>query len=135
MFAESVTSITEKHRAEAVFKRRTFHLPSYCDVATSGVTMNFEWHEAKNRANIRKHGFDFAEAEDMFRGVLVGEADTREDYGEKRWRGIGIIRGRMAVVIFTEPTPQTLRIISLRKAHHEERGDYEKAIHDGLGEN
>ena len=55
--------------------------------------MNFEWDETKNRANVRKHGFDFAEAEEMFRGVLVVEPDTREDYGEKRWRGIGTIRG------------------------------------------
>jgi len=28
--------------------------------------MTFEWSEAKNRANIRKHGFDFADAEEMF---------------------------------------------------------------------
>ena len=52
-----------------------------------------EWDEGKNRANIKKHGFDFAEAEEMFRGVLIAEPDTREDYGEKRWRGIGTIRG------------------------------------------
>ena len=65
--------------------------------------MNFEWDEAKNRANVRKHGFHFAEAGEMFRGALVVEPDTREDYGEKRWRGIGMIRGRTAVVIFAEP--------------------------------
>jgi uncharacterized protein len=51
--------------------------------------MEFEWDETKNRANVRKHGFDFADAEEMFRGVLVVEPDTREAYGEKRWRGIG----------------------------------------------
>ena len=57
---------------------------------------------------------------------------TREDYGEKRWRGIGTIRGRPTVVVFTEPAPETIRIISLRKAHYEERQEYEKAIQDGL---
>jgi uncharacterized DUF497 family protein len=96
--------------------------------------MIFKWDEAKNRANVRKHGFDFAEAEEIFRGVLVVEPDTREDYGEKRWRGIGAIRGRTAVVIFTEPVPETIRIISLRKADHEEREEYETTIHDGLEE-
>ena len=55
--------------------------------------MRFEWDEAKNRANIRKHGFDFAEAEEMFRGVLLVRPDTREDYGEERWLGIGMLRG------------------------------------------
>ena len=46
--------------------------------------MIFEWDKAKNRANIRKHGLDFADAEEIFRGVLVADPDTREDYGERR---------------------------------------------------
>ena len=49
-----------------------------------------------------------------------------------RWRAIGTIREVTAVVIFTERTPDIIRIISLRKAHHEERNEYEKAIQDGL---
>jgi uncharacterized DUF497 family protein len=94
--------------------------------------MKFEWDEAKNRANIRKHGFDFADAAEMFHGPLVVEPETREDYEEKRWKGIGAIRGRTTVVIFIERAPETIRIISLRKADHEERKEYEKAIQDGL---
>ena len=94
--------------------------------------MIFEWDVGKNRANKRKHGLDFSDAEEMFRGALVVEPDTREDYGEMRWRGIGRIHGRTAVVIFTEPAPDTIRITSLRKAHHEERTEYEKTIQDGL---
>jgi len=43
-----------------------------------------------------------------------------------------MIRGRTAAVIFTEPAPAVIRIISLRRAHHEEREDYEKAIQNGL---
>jgi uncharacterized DUF497 family protein len=49
--------------------------------------MNFEWDEAKNRANIRKHGFDFSEAEQMFLGFLLVRPDTREDYDQERWIG------------------------------------------------
>lgn len=64
-----------------------------------------------NRTNVRKHGFDFADIQELFRGVLVVEPDTREDYGEKRWHGIGMIRGRTAVVIFAELAPDTIRII------------------------
>ncbi len=94
--------------------------------------MRFEWDEAKNRANIRKHGFDFAEAEEMFRGVLLVRPDTREDYGEERWLGIGIIRGRVALVAFAQLSQDAIRVISLRKADHEEREEYEKAIQDGL---
>ena len=94
--------------------------------------MIFEWDEAKNRLNIRKHGFDFADAEEMFRGVLIVEPDTREDYGEKRWRGLGVTGGCTTAVIFTESAPGTIRIISLRRAHREERKEYEKAIQNGL---
>jgi uncharacterized DUF497 family protein len=43
--------------------------------------MNFEWDEAKNRANVRKHGFVLADAE--LRGLMVVDPDTREEYGEK----------------------------------------------------
>jgi uncharacterized protein len=94
--------------------------------------MKFEWDEAKNRANIRKHGLDFADTAEMFRRPLAVEPDTREDYGEKRWRGIGTIGELTTVVILTERAPESIRVISLRKAHHEERGEYEKAIQDGL---
>ena len=101
-------------------------------VATFGVTIWLEWEEAKNRANIRKHGLDFVDAEEMFRGVLVVDPDTREEYGEKRWIGIGSIRGRTAYVVFTEHSPDTIRIISLRKATRREDKQYQKAIQNGL---
>ena len=94
--------------------------------------MKFEWDETKNRANIRKHGLDFADAEEMFRGALLVRPDTAEDYGEQRWVGIGMTRGLVAFVAFAERPQGTIRIISLRKADHEERKQYEKALQDGL---
>jgi uncharacterized DUF497 family protein len=97
--------------------------------------MILEWDEAKNRANIRKHGFDFAEAEEMFRGFLLVRPDTREDYGEERRIGIGTIRDRCAFAAFAEPSPGTIRIISLRRATYEERREYEKAVENGLDAN
>jgi uncharacterized protein len=97
--------------------------------------MNFEWDRAKNRVNIRKHGLDFADAEEMFRGVLVLDADTREEYGEKRWRGIGTIGGRIVHVVFCERGPETVRIISLRKATSRECDEYEKTIQNRLETN
>ena len=94
--------------------------------------MIYEWDEAKNRSNIRKHGIGFAEAEEMFRGNLLVRPNTREDYGEERWIAIGMIQGRFAFAAFAEPSPGTIRIISLRKADNEERKEYEKAIQNGL---
>jgi uncharacterized DUF497 family protein len=97
--------------------------------------VKLEWDETKNRANVRKHGFDLAEAEEMFRGALLIRPDTDEDYGEERWVGIGMIRGRAAFVAFVERPQETIRIISLRKADHEEREQYEKALQNGLEAN
>ncbi len=97
--------------------------------------MTFEWDEAKNRANIKKHGFDFADAEEIFRGPILVRPDTREDYGEERWIGIGMIRSRIAFVAFAAEREDTIHIISLRKADHEERKEYEKALQNGLEAN
>ncbi len=48
--------------------------------------------------------------------------DQRKDYGEDRWIGIGILKTILAVVVFTEPDEETIRIISARKATtHEEK--------------
>jgi len=96
--------------------------------------MIFEWDDAKNRANIRKHGFDFADAEEIFQGLLVVDP-AREDYEERRWIGVGSIRGRMVHMVFTEPSPGVIRIISLRKASRDESRQYEKAIQDRLEAN
>jgi len=49
--------------------------------------MCFEWDEAKNTANIRKHGIDFADAIDIFNHPMLAILDEREDYGEERWIG------------------------------------------------
>jgi uncharacterized DUF497 family protein len=94
--------------------------------------MRFEWDEAKNRANIKKHGFDLADAEEMFHGALVVDADTREDYGENRWVGLGPVGGCIGYVVFVELEPDSFRIISLRKATSRERKAYEKTIQNRL---
>ena len=45
--------------------------------------MQFEWDERKRRANLAKHGLDFAALHQMFRANLLEEDDTRRDYGER----------------------------------------------------
>jgi hypothetical protein len=90
--------------------------------------MRFEWDEEKNRANIEKHGFDFADAWEIFESPMLTALDQRTDYAEDRWIGLGSFRGRILVVVFTEPDDQTIRIISVRKAMKQERKAYEEAI-------
>ncbi len=96
--------------------------------------MKFEWDERKNQTNIAKHELDFADVSKVFRFPLRIGLDERQDYGEDRWIGIGILDGRVVVVVFTEPEEQVIRIISLRKALPYERKCYEQFLKDELGE-
>jgi uncharacterized protein len=95
--------------------------------------VNFEWDEDKNQENIRKHGFDFADAWEIFEAPMRTALDTRKEYGEARWNGIGLLGNRIVVVVFTERVEDTIRIISLRKALKHERKKFEEALRDGLG--
>ena len=96
--------------------------------------MKFEWDWQKNRANIAKHELDFTDASKVFQLPLRVFLDERQDYGENRWIGIGMLEGRVVIVVFTEPDEQTIRIISLRKALPYERKCYEQYLKDELGE-
>ena len=94
--------------------------------------MQFQWDEEKNEQNIRKHGFDFADAWEVFQNPLMARIDSREDYGEDRWQGIGVLQGRTVVVVFAERDRDIVRIISLRIANKNEKKQYEKTIKNQL---
>lgn len=99
--------------------------------------MKFEWDEAKNKQNIKKHGFDLADASELFTGSdpFLVNIDAHQDHGEDRWKGIGMLQGVVVVVvIFTERDNDTIRIISLRKASSREKKTYEDEIKNRLGE-
>jgi uncharacterized DUF497 family protein len=68
-----------------------------------------------------------------FEAPLLTAIDRRTDYGEDRWIGIGLLGNRIVVVTFTQRGPDTIRVISLRRALKHERKKFEKAIRDGLG--
>jgi uncharacterized DUF497 family protein len=95
--------------------------------------VNFEWDEAKNQENIRKHGFVFGNAWEIFDCPVLYELDTRTDYGEEGWTGIGLLGDQVVAVTFTYRGEDTIRIISLRKALKHERKKFEEEITDRLG--
>jgi uncharacterized DUF497 family protein len=95
--------------------------------------MQFEWDDAKNQINIRKHGLDFADAWEIFTMPMLIAPDDREDYGEDRWIGIGLLRSNVVVVVYVERNQDVIRIISLRKALSHERIEYEQILKDRLG--
>ena len=78
------------------------------------------WDEAKRRTNLRKHGFDFADAEDVFAGLTCTIEDLRFDYGERRFVTFGMLRDTVVVIAHTE-TSREIRVISMRKATRHEQ--------------
>lgn len=96
--------------------------------------MDFEWSEVKRKENLRKHGIDFVDVPEIFEGPMLTRIDTRQEYGEDRWVGIGYIQGRTIVICFTERDHgRTIRIISARKALSHERKILEAKIANELG--
>jgi uncharacterized DUF497 family protein len=94
--------------------------------------MKFEWDEGKNQTNLIKHGFDFTDAYRIFNLPMVVELDERENYREDRFVAIGLLDGRVVVIVYTEPDDQTIRIIYLRKALSLEQKHYEQYLKNRL---
>jgi uncharacterized DUF497 family protein len=90
--------------------------------------MQFEWDEAKNTENIRKHKIDFADVPEIFDGPMLIELDQHADYGEDRWIRIGFLQNGVAVIVWTERQENMIRIISARKANRYERQRFEQHL-------
>lgn len=88
--------------------------------------MAFEWDPVKNSANRGKHGIDFEQAAQIFRGVILVAEDTRRNYGERRFIAIGEYDKEIIRVVFTYRS-ENIRIISAWKAGKYERKAYEEA--------
>ena len=93
--------------------------------------MRYQWDERKRKVNLRKHGFDFLDAPPVFRGATLTVADDRRDYGEERFITFGLLRNIVVAVAHTEQ-PNTIRIISMRKATRYEEKSYFEGIGYGL---
>ena len=81
--------------------------------------MRYIWEETKRQTNLKKHGLDFADAEQIFAGPLVLIEDNRQDYGEQRIVGIGLLDCLVVLIVHIE-TDETIRITFMRKADTDE---------------
>ena len=98
----------------------------YVHLSIHNLTMQFEWDDNKNIANIRKHGINFADVVDMFNHPMLNLVDNSQYYEEERWIAIGLIKRLIGVVVYTERRGDTIRIISARKATKHEVKRYEQ---------
>jgi uncharacterized protein len=91
----------------------------------------FEWDQAKDRANQRKHGFGFRIAARVFGDPnMVLMEDRVDEEGEQRWHALGMVGGRFLLVVHvymeTENGEEIVRIISAREANKREGRVYSK---------
>jgi uncharacterized DUF497 family protein len=85
------------------------------------------WDEPKRRRNLQKHGFDFADAEQVFEGVTYTYEDDRLAYRERRFVTLGLLREIIVSIVHTEEADH-IHIISMRKATKREREIYFESI-------
>ena len=81
--------------------------------------MNFTWKAAKRTSNLKKHGLDFADAEQVFDGPTITEEDARDYDGEQRFNSTGFLGMAIVTICHTE-TAAEIHIISMRKAEPHE---------------
>ena len=93
------------------------------------MALQFEWHDRKAAANLRKHGISFEEAATIFGDPLSRTITDHEHISSREERLITIgmsLLGRLLVVIHLEHGLK-IRLISARRATASERTDYENA--------
>uniref|UniRef100_E6PPN7 Protein containing DUF497 n=1 Tax=mine drainage metagenome TaxID=410659 RepID=E6PPN7_9ZZZZ len=96
--------------------------------------LRFEWDEAKNRANQRKHGVSFEEAAHVFHDPLQVSVQDRIEGGEQRWQTFGLVGGVVLLMVVHTvheddvhgQSIEVIRIISARRADRTERQRYEE---------
>jgi uncharacterized protein len=90
--------------------------------------MIYEWDNVKNRTNARKHGLDFADAEQALTGPCVTFVDDRFEYGEERLVSLGLLSGHVVVIAHAPRAEDKTQIISMRKANRREQEIYQERL-------
>ena len=88
--------------------------------------MDYEWDAAKAKANLKKHGVDFADAVIALEDELAITLADPDATDEERFISLGVdAYGRLLVTVFTHRNSE-IRIISSREATNKERKRYEE---------
>jgi uncharacterized protein len=84
--------------------------------------MDFEFDLAKSRANLKKHGIDFEQAQTLWQDAEALEVPSKyAREARKLW--IAAREGKLWTAIFTERAGR-IRIISVRRSRENERNAY-----------
>jgi uncharacterized protein len=89
--------------------------------------MTISYDPAKRKATLAARNLDFADAESVIVGPKFQFVDDRNDYGEERITTIGLLEGRMTVVVWTR-RGNDHHVISMRKANEREQRKYRNRL-------
>ena len=89
--------------------------------------MEIECDPEKRAQTLLHRGLDMDEAAIIFGGPCITFSDLRKDYNETRLITIGLLRGRMVVLVWTW-RQNVRRIISIRKANEREQELYQNRL-------
>ncbi|MGD0843107.1 MAG: BrnT family toxin [Geobacteraceae bacterium] len=85
--------------------------------------MRYQWDERKRLSNLEKHGLDFFDVGVVFDSPHV---EVPSSHGsEIRFLVVGTFKGRFVTIVYTM-RDEAIRVISFRRARHEERDTYQK---------
>lgn len=83
----------------------------------------FEFDEQKSRANLRKHGIDFVQAQQLWEDPYLVEIPAKTQ-DEPRFLVVGRLGGKHWSAVITHRS-EKIRIISVRRSRAEEVALYE----------
>jgi uncharacterized protein len=87
--------------------------------------LSFQWDKQKDAANYKKHGIHFSEAATIFYDENAKEYfDPDHSENEDRYLMLGMSRNLRVLVVSYCYRENVIRIISSRKAKHNETKDY-----------
>jgi len=93
--------------------------------------MRINWDETKNKANVKKHGVSFEEAQTVFYDPLTKVSSDPEHSGqEDRFVAVGHSshQRQLLVVHCYREESRIIRIISARKLTRSEKKQYEEML-------
>ena len=91
----------------------------------------FEWDEQKRLVNLKERGVDFAEAALIFENEVIEAIDSRDDYGETRYRALGHVDDDYFLIAYTW-RDKTRRIISAWRLDDEGKKKYQEILSKGI---
>jgi uncharacterized DUF497 family protein len=89
--------------------------------------LEFQWDEAKRQKTIRERDVDLLKAARIFENRVLVFRDGRHDYGELRYRAVGMLEEECFVVIYTE-RDGVIRLITAWKGGRDDRARYQASI-------